>query len=58
MGRTCGEPNEIRKNTHPKNITVLFHGSNKVGAADGLWLNHYFESKNMAGRQCIAIKVS
>ena len=24
MGRTCGEPNEIKKNTHPKNITALF----------------------------------
>ena len=24
MGRTCGEPDEIKKNTHPKNITTLF----------------------------------
>ena len=24
MGRTCGEPNEIKKNTHPKYITALF----------------------------------
>ena len=24
MGRTCGEPNEITKNTHPKRITALF----------------------------------
>ena len=24
MGRTCGEPDEIKKNTHPKNITALF----------------------------------
>ena len=23
MGRTCGEPNEIKKNTHPTNITAL-----------------------------------
>ena len=23
MGRTCGEPNEIKKNTHPKHITAL-----------------------------------
>ena len=23
MGRTCGEPDEIKKNTHPKNITAL-----------------------------------
>ena len=22
--RTCGEPNEIKKNTHPNNITALF----------------------------------
>ena len=24
MGRTCGEPDEIKKNTHPKNFTALF----------------------------------
>ena len=24
MGRTCGEPGEIKKNTHPKNVTALF----------------------------------
>ena len=24
MGRTCGEPDEIKKNTHPKNITLFF----------------------------------
>ena len=24
MGRTCGEPDEIKKNTHPKNTTALF----------------------------------
>ena len=24
MHRTCGEPDEINKNTHPKNITALF----------------------------------
>ena len=24
MGNTCGEPNEINKNTHPNNITALF----------------------------------
>ena len=24
VGRTCGEPGEIKKNTHPKNITALF----------------------------------
>ena len=27
MGRTCGEPDEIKKNTHPKNITALFRES-------------------------------
>jgi len=26
MGRTSGEPNEIKKDTHPKNITALFTG--------------------------------
>ena len=25
MGRTCGEPGEIKKNTHPKNITAPKH---------------------------------
>ena len=24
MGRTCGEPDEIEKSTHPKNFTALF----------------------------------
>ena len=24
MGRTCGEPDEIKKNTHPKMFTALF----------------------------------
>ena len=24
IGRTCGEPDEIKKNTHPKNITTFF----------------------------------
>ena len=24
MGRTCGEPDEIKKNTHPKKFTALF----------------------------------
>ena len=24
MGRTCGEPDEIKKNTHPKLFTALF----------------------------------
>ena len=24
MGRTCGEPDEIKKNTHPKIFTALF----------------------------------
>ena len=24
MGRTCGEPDEIKKNTHPKTFTALF----------------------------------
>ena len=25
MGRTCGEPDEIKKHTHPKKIAALFH---------------------------------
>ena len=24
MGRTCGEPDEIKKDTHPKDVTTLF----------------------------------
>ena len=27
MGRTCGEPNEIKKNTHPKCMTALFRAA-------------------------------
>ena len=45
MGRTCGEPDEIKKNTHPKYFTALFReqgpallkslsdNSDKVGTA-------------------------
>ena len=29
MGRTCGEPDEIKKNTHPKNITALFRDQDR-----------------------------
>ena len=29
MGRTCGEPDEIKKNTHPKNILPLFFASRR-----------------------------
>ena len=35
MGRTCGEPNEIKKNTHPENITALIGG--QVNASFGSW---------------------
>ena len=31
MGRTCGEPDEIKKNTHPKYFTALFRGSVGTG---------------------------
>ena len=31
MGRTCGEPDEIKKNTHPKNITALFREQARSG---------------------------
>ena len=34
-GRTCGEPGETKKNTHPKNITVLFREQGIAGYADG-----------------------
>ena len=27
MGRTCGEPDEIKKNTHPKYFTALFRAA-------------------------------
>ena len=32
MGRTdtCGDPNEIKKNTHPKNITALFRAQGHI----------------------------
>ena len=31
MGRACGEPNEIKNNTHQTNITALFQGRVPVG---------------------------
>ena len=37
---TCGEPNEIKKNTHPKNNTALFHEQAHAGhghGAQGPW---------------------
>ena len=34
---TCGEPDEIKKNTHPKNITALFHGQGLVEPPLLLW---------------------
>ena len=30
MGRTCGEPGEIKKNTHPKYFTALFRAQDCV----------------------------
>ena len=30
MHRTCGEPDETKKNTHPKNITALFRLQGEV----------------------------
>ena len=37
MGRTCGEPDEIKKNTHPKYFTALFRAAGKKrGATDRL----------------------
>ena len=35
MGRTCGEPNEIKKKTHPENVTALIGG--QVNASFGSW---------------------
>ena len=32
--RTCGEPDEIKKNTHPKNITALIR--DQVGTVTGV----------------------
>ena len=32
MGRTCGEPDETKKNTHLKDITALFREQAKCGA--------------------------
>ena len=34
MHRTCGEPNEIKKNTHPANIPALFCGQVTVNPQD------------------------
>ena len=32
MGRTCGEPDEIKKNTHPKSFTALFRERTRARA--------------------------
>ena len=42
MGRTCGEPDEIKENTHPKTITALFvrWGCGCCGAAHSHRLLH------------------
>ena len=36
MGRTCGEPNEIKKNTHAENITVFFFKQGVLSGAMGV----------------------
>ena len=36
MGRTCGEPDEIKKNTHPKYITRSFSGRYGIDGGGGL----------------------
>ena len=36
MGRTCGEPDEIKKNTHPKYFTALFREQGRL--APRAWL--------------------
>ena len=41
MGRTCGEPDEIKKNTHPKNITALFREQDPDG---GLNLTQFWSN--------------
>ena len=35
MGRTCGEPDEIKKNTRPKHITALVRAQVRDGGAHG-----------------------
>jgi len=34
MGRTCGEPDEIKKNTHPKTFTALFREQDTLVTAE------------------------
>ena len=42
--RTGGEPDEIKKNTHPENNTVLFR-EQASGEGKGSWmLTHFMES--------------
>ena len=36
MGCTCGEPDEIKKNTHPKNVTALFRDQARAPAPSSL----------------------
>ena len=49
MGCTCGEPNEIKKNTHPENVTALFREQAKLSRwADDLtasWARLFSKSK-------------
>ena len=49
MGRTCGELDEIKKNTHPKNTTALFREQAGTFCA---WNNEFYRTNtntNAAG---------
>ena len=45
MGRTCGEPDEIKKNTHPKYVTAL------CGEQAAVWYRKAAE-QGQASAQC------
>ena len=52
MGRPCGEPGEIKKNTHPKYFTALFREQVNVGASfhgSGVDFQHSFDAGGEAG---------
>ena len=42
MGRTCGEPDEIKKNTHPKKFTALFREQDVLGEMEVLGVKNSF----------------
>ena len=51
MGRTRGDPDEIKKNTHPKNITALFREQARLKL-------HRFEAPTVGGELVTLANIS